>query len=415
MRTTLRNASLILTALAVLAAVGAACGPGGHKSRVHIEDVPVTQKLTLTGLSSQVDILRDEYGRPHVYAHDPIDAARASGWLQAEDRMIQLDLLRRLGSGTLAELVGAVAPEAAQEDAYLRAVGLRRAAQESYDAAPQYEKDLAQAYADGVNAKIATFTTFPAPEYAVFGVLPADIEPWTPLDSLVVSKVFAFNLNWDGGTELALADGKERLDAAFPTGPRAGSTADLIFPFLPPETVSIVNPSLAGSMVMQLVRPEITWNARPSRASLEGARHTAWQLEHSRWNPFGKKKGVFGDRGSNNWVVSGAKTASGHPIVCNDPHLSLDAPPIWYPMHLNTEKYGGSLNVEGVSVVGAPGVTLGGNGKVAWAFTNTNPDTTDVYLEKYSLGTGTNGVDQVMWDADGPGGAAPALVNLVKD
>lgn len=197
MRITTRTIVLFFSTSLVAGAAAIGCGPGGHKGRTHIEDVPISKTETLAGLSAPVDVLRDEYGRPHVYAHNPLDAARVSGWLQAEDRMIQLDLLRRLGSGTIAEIAGAFSPSAAQTDAYLRAVGLRRAAQESLDSAPQYEKDLAQAYADGVNSKIATFTTFPAPEYAVFGIQPSQIEPWTPLDSLVVSKVFAFDLNWE--------------------------------------------------------------------------------------------------------------------------------------------------------------------------------------------------------------------------
>src|SRR5262249_44309139 len=139
-----------------------------------------------------------------------------------------------------------------------------------------------------------------------------------------------------------------------------------------------------------------------SRASLEKALVASKSVMESPWNPFAKTtRGLFANRGSNNWVVAPSKTKNGHAIVCNDPHLSLNAPPVWYPVHLNTARAGGKLDVVGVSIPGDPAIVLGGNGHVGWAFTNTNPDTTDVYVEQYSIGTGSNGNDQVMWDPDG--------------
>lgn len=406
--------ALVLPLIAVLA-ITSACdkkksGPGS------IDDVPVDERIPLGGLGAEVNVVRDEHGRPHVYGTTYADVARAVGWLHAEDRFLQMDIQRRFGSGTVADLVGALLGSAAADsDKRMRAIGLRRAAEAIYAGLPadSDEKLALDAYAEGVNAKLATMTAAPAPEYAIFSYPWAEVPAWTPVDSLVIGRLLAFQLGWAGDDELAAAEQLAAFQTAFPPAdPREGAVWDLAMRFEPPTEVPIVGPvapSASTATPNVAIGELLSTRSTAPLSSLRTARAVAEAIVHDPLNAAWDEA-----RGSNNWVVGPERSATGNAILANDPHLGLSAPPIWYELHLNTTRKGGDIDVVGVSLAGVPMVIIGGNGNVAWGFTTNAVDVTDIYVEHVSVGTGAGGVDQVMWDADGAGAGAPALVDLVK-
>ncbi len=408
---TVRAVSRVTRVAFLLLGLASCRREGGPRT---IDDLGVDQTIRLNGLSDRVDVVRDKLGRPHLYASSEEDLARVVGWLHAEDRFVQMDLQRRFAGGTVAELVGALVPEAVQSDERMRAIGLARTAQQIYDGLPAGSdlKEMLDAYAEGVNAKLATFNEPPAPEYDIFGYPFEETPPWTPVDSLTVGRLLSFTLAWDGDAELAMQEAVDAFSAAFPEGDaRAGIVDDLVLRIAPTVPVSIVDPDLelvsaSGASSRSGVRPR----APISREVVRGARAFAEAVLHDRWNPL---RGI--DNGSNNWVVGGSRTKSDHPLLANDPHLGIENPPVWYEVHLDTQRAGGDYEVVGVSLPGVPLVILGANDSVAWAMTNHEADVTDVFVERYSVGTGAGGVDQVEWDADGPGGESPAYVDLVKE
>ncbi len=389
--------SLVAAVIALSLISFAGCKKNGGPSS--IDDVGIDETINLPNLSGPVDVVRDEWGRPHVYAANPVDAARVIGWLHAEDRFVQMDLQRRFGSGTVAELAGAASPATAESDRRMRALGLARAAQMQYDAlAPtSVERQALDAYAEGVNARLAAFTAAPAPEYVAFGYPWADRPAWTPVDSLVIGRLLAYSLCFDGDFEVGIASTLASLQSAFPTGLRSGFASDLL-EFDPPVDVAIVNPTLPTAFSAD-PSPDVVMTAGVSPETLATAH--AW-MKAAVQDPFN----ILYDpaKGSNNWIVGPSKSATGHPILANDPHLGLDAPPVWYELHVNTKRAGGNMDVVGVSLPGVPLVIIGATGDLAWGVTNVGPDVTDVYVEHYVLGTDGLGnvTAQVMWDADGP-------------
>lgn len=410
----------VLTLLAALplAVAAPSCGKsdsGGSKS---IDDLDVDETLDLPTLGAPVDVVRDDLGRPHVYAANTRDLAVVTGWLHARDRFIQMDLQRRFAKGTLAELVGAlgdpITSGAVSQDILSRAIGLNRAAQVTYDALPAGSegKEALDGYAEGVNAWLASRNGLrPTADYDLFSYPFSATPEWTAVDSLAIGRLLSLQLAFDDQLDLVL---KERYDAAlaaFPAlDPREGFLDDVILRFEPSVEYAIVNPSLpaaAGAAPSLHERPSSSTHYSPTVR--EKAKEFLESVRRSPFNPL--KEASYG---SNNWVVSGDRTKSGHPILANDPHLSLELPPIWYELHLNTTRAGGDLEVIGVSLPGVPVVIIGANGKIAWGVTNVGPDVTDLYVEQYSA-VGTNGGMAVMWDDDGIGSNPPAAVNLLAD
>jgi penicillin amidase len=291
--------------------------------------------LTLQGLAGEVEVLRDTHGVPHVYAGSIEDANFALGFVHAQDRLWQMEMSRRIGAGRLAEALGAPALET---DRFIRTLGVRRAAEaglRNYDAETRRVLD---AYAAGVNAFLGTHPVLP-PEFWLTGLSP---EPWTAADSVTWTKMMAWDLGGNWRRELL----RMRLAKTLPTA--------RIQEFLPPY------PGDAPASLPDL--KELYRNLeKPMRELAE------------RW-------GSDPDFpvGSNNWVVGGARSASGKPLLANDPHLGLSAPPVWYFAHLHAP----GVDVIGASLPGVPGIILGRNERIAWAFTNTGPDVQDLYLEK---------------------------------
>ena len=306
------------------------------------QSLPLTQgEVRLAGLGAPVEVLRDRYGIPHIYAASLEDATFALGYVHAQDRLWQMEMNRRTGTGRLAEVVGEQALEA---DRFLRTLGVRRAAEANLKRIDSETRRLFEAYAAGVNAFLAADPVLPA-EFLLTGVRP---EPWTPADSITWIKMMAWDLSGNWRSELL----RLRLARSLPT--------ERIQQFVSPYPGEAPTPiadlkELYGTLERDAVRIAET----PSGVLPDFLRN------------------VEGN-GSNNWVVAGSRTASGKPILANDPHLALTAPPVWYFAHLSTP----GLNVIGATLPGVPGVILGRNDRIAWGFTNTGPDVQDLFLEK---------------------------------
>ncbi|WP_425623215.1 penicillin acylase family protein [Brevibacillus borstelensis] len=290
-------------------------------------------ELSVAGLAESVTVARDEHGVPHIYASNEHDLFMAQGYVTAQDRLFQMDLSRRQASGELSEVIG---EKAVDRDKYFRTLGLRRAAKLSHEVYSQEAKDILQWYADGVNAYISEAKAKGALpiEFALLGYEPKE---WTPFDSLTIGKYMAYDLggHWEGQAfryYLLNHFPKEKAYDLFPNEEKAGP------PIIPPIGDGKVD--VEKSFAKAIIPPEFN--------------------------------------GSNNWVVSGKKSASGKPLLADDPHLSLATPSIWYQTHLKAP----SVNVSGVIFAGVPGIILGHNEHVAWGVTNTGPDVQDLYIEK---------------------------------
>ncbi len=335
MKTVLRWFSWALIGLMLVLALGA----GGLYWRLKSALPQVQGELTLTNLASQVKVARDADGVAHIFASNRHDVFYALGVAHAQDRMFQMDMSRRFGAGRLSELVG---KRALQTDAQMRTLGLRRAAKASWTYLSAPVQASMSAYAEGINAVITDKSYVPPAEYLFLRARP---EPWVPADTLTVFKVLAYSLAGDaleepGKMRLKEILGEEKLAQFLPPYPKDAPVA------LRAEDIISVYPS-AGTPIIDTT-PELG-------------------------SSMGEKI-----KGSNNWVVDGTMTASGKPMLANDPHLALTAPGIWYYARLNTP----DMMVLGVTLPGSPYVTLGRNNTIAWGFTNTGPDTSDLKLFK---------------------------------
>ena len=300
--------------------------------------------LQVAGLTSEVKVTRDKWGVAHILAANADDLFMAQGYVTAQDRLWQMEFNRRIGAGRLSEVLGEAA---LKQDRFLRTIGLRRAAAAEVNDLAASDRQVLEAYARGVNAFINTHQDNLPVEFTLLGFKP---EQWTILDSLTWGKVMAYDLSGNYTLEILRANlisklGADGAQALLPlTG---GQNTPLIMPTgLPPAAYNDLAPA------MELVQ------LQQSVLALAGSDGQG--------------------RGSNNWVVSPAKTTTGKPLLANDPHLGIQNPSIWYEVELN----GGGWHVAGLTFPGVPGVVAGHNDRIAWGVTNVEGDTQDLYLEK---------------------------------
>ncbi len=291
-------------------------------------------EVALKGLKAPVRIVTDRYGVAHIYAKNETDGVFAMGYAHAQNRLWQMEMNRRVGAGRLSEVFG---PQTLGKDKFLRTIGFYQAARRTYAKLDQNTKKLLQAYADGVNAFLENNTKPLPPEFLVFGITP---EPWKPEDSVVWLKMMAWDLGGNWSKELLRARMSKRLSAR--------QIAEAFPPY--PGDKQITPPTLAG--LYRTLDLDRLAAAMPAPA------------------PDGL--------GSNNWVVSGKRTASGKPLLANDPHLGLAAPALWFFAEIDT----GDYTAIGATLPGVPTIILGRNENIAWGFTNTAPDVQDLYYEK---------------------------------
>ncbi|HKV10348.1 MAG TPA: penicillin acylase family protein [Thermoanaerobaculia bacterium] len=292
--------------------------------------------IAVAGLSAPVQVIRDEWGVPHLYAENEHDLLFAQGYVHAQDRFWQMEINRHLSGGNLARLFG---KPALGIDRTMRTLGIRRAAQKDWEVLEPGTRALLEAYAEGVNAFVRE-GSLPV-ECTVLGVTP---EPWTPVDTLAWSKMVSFSLGQNHTQELL----------RFRIAARHGDQGVRDFmPGYPGDAPVIVPPGAGG-----YGPPAPSPLSDPLLTNLLGEPSTA--------------------RGSNNWVVHGSRTATGLPLLANDTHLGLGMPSEWYENGL----HGGRFDVVGFSFPGVPFVGIGHNGRIAWGISAMNGDVQDLFVEE---------------------------------
>ncbi len=316
-------ATLVLLALSAVGGVFFLCLPASHEA------------ARIPGLSAPVSIAFDAHGIPHILAATAEDGAVALGFVQARDRMFQMELMRRAASGRVSELAG---PAALPLDRTMRVLGLRHQTELGMATLPAPTLKLLEAYARGVNAYLDAHGRWTAVQFAVLG----KPEPWTPVDSLLWGKTMGIYLSGNWRSELS------RLSLAA-TLPRS-----LIDQLWPPQADT---PSPSAALV------------EPRFAALAGASDA--------FMPRFPQPFTLPDEASNEWAVDGAHSDTGAPLLAGDPHLAFSTPGIWYLARVDTPQ--GTL--AGAFAPGVPLLVIGRTGKIAWTFTTNGADTQDVFTE----------------------------------
>lgn len=291
-----------------------------------------------------IKIHRNERGFPFIYAENNHDAYFSLGFLHAQERLFQMDVMRRAASGTLSEVYGG---KLLQVDKMARVIGLKRTADEAFKSSPPEIKKMLEAYSEGVNYYMEQ-SEFYSIEFDVLGYVP---ENWKPEDSFLTSKIISWLLNLSWWNDLAYLSIAERVGTE--------KAANLII-------------SDDGNTKFKF--PEIKKEQRKSFGFLDADRQLRELLGFESTSI-----------GSNNWVVSGSRSVSGKPIIANDPHISLSLPGIWYYASLRSD----SLNCDGFTVPGVPVFVIGKNQHISWVYTNLMTDDCDFYAEQIDS-TGDN-------------------------
>jgi penicillin G amidase len=295
--------------------------------------------LPLPGLEAPVQVMRDRWGVPHIYARSSADLFTAQGYCHAQDRLWQMEFQRRVAYGQLAELFGAVALDS---DRFVRVLGLSRVARRESELLSDGARQAAECYVRGVNTYIEQHGGNLPVEFTILRIRP---RAWEVADILAWAKIMALSLSENWKQELLRA----RIVAA------AGE-----------ERAAAVEPPYPDD------HPLIVPNGARYHADM-GADALGRAAATRRYMADGA------GQGSNSWAVSGARSASGAALLANDPHLPLQVPSIWYENHLS----GGEYHVTGASLPGAPGVVIGHNEHIAWGMTNSTVDVQDLYQERF--------------------------------
>ncbi|MFN6482685.1 MULTISPECIES: penicillin acylase family protein [unclassified Nostoc] len=329
--------------------------------------------IQLPELKAEVSVQRDKWGIPHIYAANSHDLFMAQGYIHAQDRFWQMDFWRHIGSGRLSEMFGS---SQLNTDKYLRTMGWARVAQQEIQEMNAEMKAYLEAYADGVNVYLTEHQgSALSLEYAVLKFLNPEYkpEPWQILHSLTWGKVMAYDLgrNFESEIERAIllkTLHPNQVEELFPPYPK-----DL--PVILPELEQGEEAEEAGRVRDNNV--EVLFDSPNVFSALESITKPMIALEQL-IGPTGI--GI----GSNNWVISGQKTATGKPILANDPHLGVQIPSIWYEvgLHCTPKSAECPYNVSGFSFAGMIGVIIGHSDRIAWGVTNVESDVMDLYIEK---------------------------------
>jgi penicillin amidase len=296
-----------------------------------------TGTVVVEGLQAPVEILRDAWGVPHIYAANTPDALFGQGFVHAQERLWQMEFQRRLVAGRLAEVLGS---EALPVDRWMRTLGMRRVAEQEVGFLGDSIRTYLVAFVAGINAWIER-RRLPVE----FTLLRYEPEPWGMADSLSWIKMMSWTLSVNWEAEILRTQLVDRLgpECAAELEPRCAGDQPCIVP--PGEPLCSI-----GDAGIRRADAARTFTGPPADSGL----------------------------GSNNWVLSGSRTTTGKPLLANDTHLSLSAPAIWYENHVVSDE----LDITGITFPGIPGVVIGHNGHVAWGFTNGFPDVQDLYIER---------------------------------
>lgn len=380
-------------------------------------------QVTLSGLSADVTVYRDELGVPQIYADDALDLFRTQGYLHAQDRFFQMDYGRHVTAGRLAELVGDD-EDAIAADITVRTMGWRNVAEQEWGLLSPESRSFMQAYADGVNDYIASRT--PAELSVLYSILDTTvdvraIEPWSPVDSIAYFKAMAWDLrgNYEQELERAVLLGsvkdRDRVDQLFPafdyttkativtgTGTAAGGTGTSDDSNASTDGSGETGNGTSGTNGIgdgqEGEDPQADESSEPTASATDDALNTdaasAFDSEDAQSalvnasdsvasvpHLLGEGEGI----GSNSWVVSGEHTSTGEPLLANDPHLSTSAPGVWTQNGLHCRDSASrdcQFDVSGFSFAGVPGVIIGHNADLSWGLTNLGADVTDFFLER---------------------------------
>jgi penicillin amidase len=345
---------------------------------------PLDGRIPLRGLRAPVAVRFDRFAIPHISATSDEDAWQTVGLLQARDRLWQMELYRRVASGRLSELLGEATVEI---DRRFLTLGLRRAAEIEWQRTNPSVRTAFESYARGVNAAMSVGQGRLPLELQLLRVQP---EPWTPIDSLAIGKLFAWRLGANHTAELL------RYELAQALGDRAQE----LLPG-PPEWA----PTILGTIVdrpsaivhrqiprVEPASPLAEMRLLADRRSTTDDRRST--INDRRW-PIDDGRSTIDDGRStmppglewlssdaralsNSWVVSGARTATGRPLLANDPHLAIEMPSVWWEAHVT----GATVNVAGVTIPGIPFVIIGHNERIGWGLTNVGADVQDFFVEQ---------------------------------
>ena len=349
---------IIVRALAVVVLLVALAAGGVY---VYLrQSLPVTSgDISVAGITAPVEIVRDADAIPHVIAKTKADALYGLGYVHAQDRLWQMEFQRRIGHGRLSEVFGeATIPQ----DRFLRTVGFGRAARSAWQHLPDDAKAQVNAYLAGVNAFIATHHGRALPPE--FTLLRFEPQPFTPEDVIVWVKMMAWDLSANYSLELMRHDIEARVGAE--------RMADLLPPYAR-DWLSIV-PGGAAPAPAHAKEPHDSASAGPA---LSPAFLAGLAAGNATVRDFLLGGSQIEALGSNNWVVDGTLTASGKPMLANDPHLATHVPSLWYLAHVSA----GDFDLIGATLPGAPAVAIGRNKFIAWGETNVAADVEDLFVE----------------------------------
>ncbi len=391
-----------------------------------------TGRATVAGISSNVEIDRDQYAIPHIHAATERDAYFGLGYAEAQDRLFQMELERRLGAGRMSELFGA---QSLPLDEWARTIGFSRIADQMWNKAGAHTREVLTAFCSGINAYLRDHRTHLGFEFDALGLAPED---WKPQDCLVIGRLMSWEMNFSALTDAAYSDFSLALDSArlhslFPFYPANGATvlggaspAMFVSNYLAvPRPASVIHESSKALLPANLnpaaplesvnapppkrkptakpatkprVKPATKPAARPSiqppqprapkpmqRIGMRGVMHSEYAAIFKAGCRFDSAIGTFLGGGSNSFAVAPSKTASGAALLENDTHLQLGTPSRWYLAHLTSDD---GMNVAGFLIPGLPVILSGRTPDLAWGITSGMADECDYFVEKLDS-TGT--------------------------
>ena len=337
--------------------------------------------IVVNGLHGDVSVERDRWGVPHIRAGSAEDMVEAQGYVMAQDRLWQMDLLRRAARGELSEIFG---PTVLSIDKKFRTLGFGRVAEREAAAASGEPRAIAEAYARGVNRFIEQHQNQLPLEFSLLRYKP---QPWTPTDTFIIGGYMYQTLTDQWEDKLDRAKVIERV------GPDRAKDLFSQEAALDHFIVGNPNDKKDGSQHAHGGDDEeddddmesddvIKANNLSPNAGEDGIPPAVTSMLWPVVGDFlsGTNREIRRSLGSNNWVVSGAHTATGKPLLANDTHLELSVPSIWYQVHLSAPGW----NVAGFTFPGAPLVVIGHNDSIAWGFTNNGADVQDLYIETFN-------------------------------
>jgi len=347
----------------------------------------IAEHLNFAGLTGTVEVTEDQYGIPTIKGETELDVVFVQGYIHARDRYWQMDLTRKFVAGRAAELLG---ESAMSSDVLFRTLGLGRAALTTWQKIDAGTRGWMQAYANGVNTYLAN-NPLP-PEYTALEL--TKTEPWTPMDTILIGKGLGASFSLGTGD----ADNTITLLTYVGFGEAIGFDGQALFfedthRSAPPDD-RVTDPSFLTGMSGEGQSTEAAGANGKSRQAIEHIGSTAASDEILKAAVAFKKQvdnaPMFKERiqnteapnGSNAWLVAGEHTASGYPMIANDPHLTMDTPAQWYENHLVYKKDGKEWHVNGTGLAGAPGVVLGCSNVACWGMTVNPLDVTDMFSEK---------------------------------